>query len=920
MEAWKCFALASLLSCAAGVVNEPERVTPVIRPEQDYFLPLAIFPQHYDLMIMPIFEEETPAPVFVGSSVMTFTVNQTGTSSITFHKGPNLNLVQSTVAVTDSNNSSLKILSRLYDTETQMFTLYLEKELDPLETYKMAMMFEGKITEAGFGMFRGSYEYQKVRRYYVGTQLRPVYTRELFPCLDEPIYKSIFTIRVARPQSYVSRSNMEIIYSSAVDKNGRITDTYADTPLMSAYLVTIFVFDFQSIRSTDQRFIGWAEPNKITQMEFSQQISPRLVNIAEAYFASPFPVPKMDQIALPQFVVIAMENWGINTYREINVLADSNSPTRQFQTVGRFTGHEVLHHWIGDLVTLEWWDYLWIQEAFAMYFEYFFPNEMDPTWRMMDQFITDLLVEGLHGDNTDSPLTSRVVTPAQITAKFQGLTYTKGPSLIRMLNHIMGEDGYRSALRDLIQTKKYSSMTPAELWSFFQTYAPVGADITTTMPSWTDQGGYPVLIAVRDLEQPIMIHLCQHSFDKLKGGNAQQIEDDNILWSIPISFTTKKSGNFENTSASSWLNRKRETMVINEYDPNEDWFIFNVQFTGYYRVMYDSFNLDMLIRQLCVDHTKIHRLNRAQLIDDTFSFADNKIIPYSTALRLITYVKKETEYVPWRVAIRGLNQLSTRFMYSNIGQLVMRFGKDLIRDIYSTTGFNDKATDEPLTNLNREQIVEAACYYNVQGCRETAVNTFADFINGIIPKIPQDVQETVRCYAAKEGTAEMRNYLKNIIKTSTNSQRKSEAMRGLACSPPNYLDRTLYELSTADSKEFFQAIIAREENSFFALKYVLQNLSALVARFGATDVNNFIGLISNKSSLFGMSDLVLTNLSAAIQKDTSLVKPATDKLLENLNTNMAWISERQPGVETWFSTLYNEVPIDAPVEIRCIAS
>ncbi|MCL4131802.1 UNVERIFIED_CONTAM: hypothetical protein GTU68_054331 [Idotea baltica] len=307
------------------------------------------------------------------------------------------------------------------------------------------------------GFYRSSYFEDDVEIFLGTTQFEATDARRAFPCFDEPALKATFDITIAREDGMGVISNMPNISSTPIeDQPGWYWESFDTTLPMSTYLVAFIVSDFVSISSNANDhvlFRVWARREAIYQAEYALSIGPDVLTYYEDYFSIPFPLPKQDMAALPDFDAGAMENWGLITYRETALLYDpEQSGAYNRQRVGAVVAHELAHQWFGDLVSPAWWSELWLNEGFATYMEYHGLDALNPTFQMLEQFIANDLQYVFATDSLESshPINVEVDDPAEIWELFDTISYSKGASIIRMMNYYLTEATFRQGLTNYL--------------------------------------------------------------------------------------------------------------------------------------------------------------------------------------------------------------------------------------------------------------------------------------------------------------------------------------------------------------------------------------------------------------------------------------------------------------------------------------
>ncbi|KAG8193545.1 hypothetical protein JTE90_003754, partial [Oedothorax gibbosus] len=434
-------------------------------------------------------------------------------------------------------------------------------------------------------------------------------------------------------------------------EDGRVRDNFETTVRMSTYLLAFIVSDFK--RNGNDKFAVWCRESVLDTTAYALEVGPKMLEFFESFFKIKYPLPKMDMAAIPDFSAGAMENWGLITYRETASLYDPRySSASNKQRVATVISHELAHQWFGNLVTPAWWDDLWLNEGFASYVEYLGVEAVHPEWQMERQFVLDDLHDVLDLDSlrTSHPISVPVGHPDEINEIFDRISYGKGASIIRMMKYFLGDDNFKNGLMNYLNARKYNSSVQDDLWEHLTKVQQRGRsggeviDVKLVMDSWTLQTGYPVVSVIRNYSAGTAT-VTQNRFLL----DSEAPADTESAWEVPFTYTDGLNPVWTPTTKM-WLNKTNGSLS----GLPSRWVVANVQEVGYYRVNYDHRNWRLLIQQLDTDHTIIHPVNRAQIIDDALDLARAGQLPYHLALNATLYLKQEDDYLPWKAALHGL--------------------------------------------------------------------------------------------------------------------------------------------------------------------------------------------------------------------------------------------------------------------------
>ncbi|MAP36423.1 MAG: aminopeptidase, partial [Chloroflexi bacterium] len=446
-------------------------------------LPSGISPSKYRLSLSPdmqkfTFDGEVQITVEVLNTVNTIVLNA---AELQIQK----------IAVT-TRGKEVEILDSSLDEEDETLTISLESEIAPGNA-EISIQFVGQLNDRLLGFYRSSYKDIKGdERYLATTQFESTDARRAFPCWDEPEHKATFDVTLVIPEHLTAVSNMPVI-SQIPASHGKTAVNFDTTPVMSTYLLAFIVGDISCIeqKSTSGTLMRvWTTKGKEEQGRFALETSLELLDFYNNYFGIPFPLPKLDHIAIPDFAAGAMENWGAITYREVALLVDpENSSAGTRQIVAAIISHEMAHMWFGDLVTMKWWNDLWLNESFASWMGDKAVDSIHPEWDMWTQFLTADTASAfsLDGLTNSHPIEQEVNNPAEIGQLFDAISYSKGGSVLRMLEDYIGAEDFRTGISDYLNKHSYSNAETSDLWNALGESS--GKPVSRVMDSWVKQTG-----------------------------------------------------------------------------------------------------------------------------------------------------------------------------------------------------------------------------------------------------------------------------------------------------------------------------------------------------------------------------------------------------------------------------------------------
>ena len=363
--------------------------------------------------------------------------------------------------------------------------------------------YAGTLNKRLLGFYLSEYEHRGRARRLATTQFEAADARRAFPCFDEPAAKATFDISIIVQGGDTAISNMPVASKKAVrgGRGGaaRTRYTFETTPVMSTYLVYLGVGDFESIggRTDDGVAVRVVTVRgRSREGRYALGLAKKLLGLYGRYFGSPYPLPKLDLIAVPDFAAGAMENWGAITFREAVLLYDQRtSSTRTKQFIAEVVSHEIAHQWFGNLVTMEWWNDLWLNESFATFMATKFVDMLHPEWDMWEQFAGDAVAAAMSLDSLHAthPIDVDVASPAEIREIFDAISYDKGGSILLMLEDYVGEAAFKRGLRRYLRDHAYGSAAGADLWDAIGDAS--GLPVRRLVQAWIGREGFPVVEA-----------------------------------------------------------------------------------------------------------------------------------------------------------------------------------------------------------------------------------------------------------------------------------------------------------------------------------------------------------------------------------------------------------------------------------------
>lgn len=889
-----------------------------VKEKPDVRLPRSLMPLRYVVKLQPFVNGNF---TILGSVEVEMEVMES-TKNITLHIAA-ITTKNQTVKLVPSDNMAgpgVRITKHTYDHEKEFYIAHLGQSLMKGKKYILSMDFEGYLNDELRGFYRSSYKDETdTERWMAVTQFQPTDARRAFPCFDEPAMKAKFEIYLARQNSMSAISNMPKIDTKPVEgQAGWVWDHFNNSVPMSTYLVAFAISYFDKMETKTRNgvdFRVWARKQAIQQADYALKTGPPVLTFFEDYFSLAYPLPKQDMIALLDFSAGAMENWGLITYRETAMLYDPRvSAASNKQRVAVVVAHELAHQWFGNLVTPSWWTDLWLNEGFASYMEYLGVNHAEPTWQMMEQFVTSDLhpVFALDCLESSHPISIPVGHPDEINEIFDRISYSKGASVIRMMTYFLTEASFRKGLTNYLRDFSYKSAEQDDLWQYLtvaaheDTTLPHDVTVKIIMDTWTLQMGYPVIKVTRDPDGTSAT-VSQERFLLVKSSKGESRE---YRWWVPITFTGQNNPDFEATQPEMWMKDTDKEITISSLPTRDQWVIFNLQQTGYYRVNYDENNWSLLTQQLNSNHRSIHVSNRAQMINDAFNLARAGQLSYRTALGVVAYLAKEKSYTPIKAALSGLRYLEKMLQRTATFGAFKKFVLGLVIPLYESVGFEDNIHDPHLDQFKRVQALTWACKLGHPDCISQASSLYSLWMSnpGNDSIIWPNVKDVVYCTAIDAGGVEEWNFGWNKYLSSNVGTEKAKLLYALGCTKKlwiltRYLDMAFTKgsgIRKQDSGTVFRAVAGNDEGKDLAWSYLRNNWQKIVIYYGS-GIFTLPRIIEGVTTTLNTQEYLQEVQTFRDENEDSLAtaKRAVNQAVERTVNNIAWINAHTEVITEW---------------------
>ncbi|CAH1795198.1 unnamed protein product [Owenia fusiformis] len=873
-------------------------------------LPKYFIPQHYHLTQFPHFEGNQNS--FEGNVSVRILVTQ-DTPYLLIH----INYLNITMTrVTDYDTGAEKVVKNTFShTPNQYWVVELSESLAANTVVVLHLSFEGSLDIGIVGFYKSTYTDSRtgLQRSLATTKFQPTSARKAYPCLDEPGLKANFTMTLIHKSEYTPLSNM-LPERNETRPDGLIATTFQESPPMSTYLLVFIVCDFaylENFTSDGLRVRIYAPPDRIEQGRFALEAAVKTHEWFQQWTGIPFQLPKLDHAAIPDYPSGATEHWGLITYREQRLLYTESQSTSSKQSVASIIAHELAHNYWGNPVTCDWWDDIWLNEGFATYFTSKAMAEIDifQDWAMLDQFVSGTVHRMLAGDAVLSshPLVKTDVnTPNDINQMFDSVTYSKGASVLNMIEGFMGAAKFQEAIRNFLKEYEFKTAITEQLWAEMQKVMGPGFNVSGTMNTWVRQTGYPVL-NVRVEGNTIIASQDRFLYDK----NATYDETESpyrYRWDVPLSFTTttRENGLF-------WMNRTNEgesNFVLTGVNMANAVVKLNRGNKGFYRVNYSDEMWTKLADVLSSNHTRYQNTDRGNLLDDAFNLARASSLGYDTALSMTRYMSAEESFVVWRTLRSNLDYITTMFASRSTYGLWRKYVRNLSAPTMERLGFVDAGNH--LDKLNRADIIRLSCGYGNDACLMNATSMFIDWIeSGGTLALPVNLRLNILVYGMSEtGGEEEWDFMWQLYQNpNTTASDKLNYLYILSHTKVTWLLNRYIEYAFDESKipqqDFFTVMryIASDDiGNPLVWDWVRENWENLVKRFGLED--RYFGqlipsIVQDYNTKFKLDEV--TSFFAKYP-DAGAGEQGRLRAVETMKANIAWMENNEQIIANWLTS------------------
>jgi puromycin-sensitive aminopeptidase len=823
-----------------------------------------IFPQTYTITLQPDLEAYT----FTGEEEILLEL-QKSSKTLTFHA---YQLQIEKAELIEDGTTYVPSIS--YSETAKTVTFSFDKELAKGQK-TLRLWFTGILGEKAKGFYRSFYEDNGKKKVMATTQFEEIGARQAFICIDEPAAKAVFDITLTVPQHCTAVTNTKEASVEQLSKGYKKVH-FEPTPRMSTYIVAFIVGELEFLEKHTKEGVtvrAYATAGKSALTEFSLDVAVNVLSFFNEYFDTPYPLSKLDLIAIPDFDAGAMENWGAVTFRESILLVDpKRSSAANKQWAALVVAHELAHMWFGNLVTMEWWTHLWLNEGFACYIEYLAVNKLFPEWELWKQFAITEHNEALALDSLQHThaIEVPIADDQHVKEIFDEISYAKGASVIHMLASFLGEEVFRDGLRFYLKKHAYKNAQTEDLWEALSEISK--QPVKDIMQFWTQKPGFP-LVTVSEKQQGLSV--SQQRFF----ATPVQVKDT-TEWKIPLRFTQP--------------NAKQVPLVIDkktmDIPSTGEWTKLNSEEAAFVRVIYPPKQYAALGKPIA--EKSLGAIDRMGIIRDAFAGAKAGFLSTDQALRLLDSYKQENDYIVWSTIAGYLGAVENIvFEIPGASEKFEIYAREIFTSIAKKMGWETRKGESHTDVLLRSVVLSAAGRYGDPEVIKHARVLFDSYVT-THQEIDANIRGTVFVLVAEHGTQKEWDALVRLYKNEPLQQEKNRLLVALTLfKNPSLIEKTLTfflseEVRWQDKSRFIAAVFGNSHGKKLAWECITKNWSLFEKEYkglhGYTRLIEGIGSFASSTMLAEIESFFTTHPAEELQLT---IKQG----IERIKANIAWL-------------------------------
>ena len=744
---------------------------------------------------------------------------------------------------------------------------------------KLRIEFEGKIADDLKGIYASKYLSNSGKEEkLISTQFEPTDARNAFPCIDEPNYKAKFNLTL------IIHSNLTAISNMPIEKTKNLNDKetqikFQETPIMSTYLLFFAIGKIKSkqLKTNNNILIRvWATNEQEKFSDFALETSEKLLDYFESYFGTKYPLPKLDHIAIPDFAAGAMENWGCISYRETALLVDPEKSSIQTkQLVAAIIAHEMAHMWFGDLVTMDWWNDLWLNESFASWMGDKAISNLYPEWDVWTKFLLDDTNRAFELDALDSshPIEQEVKNPDEIGQLFDAISYSKGASLIRMLENYIGEEKFKKGIQQYIVKHQYKNTITNDLWNALSKSS--NKDIKTLMEQWTTKSGFPLILVSEENDK---IKISQEKFSYNPENN------DQSEWIVPIKYNSL----INNT-------KSKQTHLLEtkeDFIQNKNITIMNTDSSGFYKTSYSNKLFSKISNLLTDNINNFSNEERLGLISDYYTLLKSSKIDPSKYLDLIKTLNKESNPYIWKYICGSLKSIDSKLYNTDLYSKYYSFASEIFNNISIDLEWNLDKTPLETDQIMIATLIDSACYFGIEDLKNKSSQIFKEISLNSNDEIHPNLKRPLLFSIAYNGESNDFDKIWELYLNSNSQEEKSLYLGSLT--QFKNIDKIKFLLNQVTTKNIrkhdIASVLIGVANNNLALptawEYLKQNWSKILNISGDGFQLNYIVSLP---SYFQSKDKYEEVENYYSENPVDAASMSMNQTLEKIQNNIFWI-------------------------------
>ena len=770
-------------------------------------------------------------------------------------------------------------LSLNFKSKNNKLVINSSSRFEKEENAKLRIEFEGKIADDLKGIYASKYLSNSGKEEkLISTQFEPTDARNAFPCIDEPNYKAKFNLTL------IIHSNLTAISNMPVEKTKNLNEKetkikFQETPIMSTYLLFFAIGKIKSkqLKTNNNILIRvWATNEQEKFSDFALETSEKLLDYFESYFGTKYPLPKLDHIAIPDFAAGAMENWGCISYRETALLVDPEKSSIQTkQLVAAIIAHEMAHMWFGDLVTMDWWNDLWLNESFASWMGDKAISNLYPEWDVWTKFLLDDTNRAFELDALDSshPIEQEVKNPDEIGQLFDAISYSKGASLIRMLENYIGEEKFKKGIQQYIIKHQYKNTITNDLWNALSKSS--NKDIKTLMEQWTTKSGFPLILVSEENDK---IKISQEKFSYNPENN------DQSEWIVPIKYNSL----INNT-------KSKQTHLLEtkeDFIQNKNITIMNTDSSGFYKTSYSN-ELFTKISNLLTDNiNNFSNEERLGLISDYYTLLKSSKIDPGKYLDLIKTLNKENNPYIWKYICGSLKSIDSKLYNTDLYSKYYSFASEIFNNISIDLEWNLDKTPSETDQIMIATLIDSACYFGIEDLKNKSSQIFKEISFNSNDEIHPNLKRPLLFSVAYNGESDDFDKIWELYLNSNSQEEKSLYLGSLT--QFKNIDKIKFLLNQVTTKNIrkhdIASVLIGVANNNLALptawEYLKQNWSKILNISGDGFQLNYIVSLP---SYFQSKDKYEEVENYYSENPVDAASMSMNQTLEKIQNNIFWI-------------------------------